>query len=231
MNLTRQLAWEFRLQKRYYFWATAAVITLVWVLLLGSLSDTVKAQWMPALIFADLSNIGLLFIAGCLYLERRQGTLYALAITPFRRSRWLLLKLISLTVLTAACALAIVLAAGGTVNWLLLIPAVLATALVFTLCGFLLALPFDDLLNYFLAMALSMIFLSLPLLDYFEVYPHWLYWLLPSQPVLILLVGSFHTVEVTSVIASMLLCVIWVCVLYILAARKFNRFVAMRPQQ
>ncbi|MCG8414530.1 MAG: hypothetical protein MI746_09975 [Pseudomonadales bacterium] len=231
MNLLAQLVWEFRLQKRYYFWATALVITVVWLLLLSSLNDDLKSQWMPALIFADLSNIGLLFIAGCLYLERRQGTLYALAITPFRRSRWLVLKLISLSVLTTLCALAIALFSGASVNWFLLVPAIIATALVFTLCGFLLALPFDDLLNYFLGMALTLTVLSLPLLDYFQVYPHWLYWLLPTQPVLQLLVGGFQPASAATISVSLLLCVVWIATLYFFAAKRFNRFVAMRPQQ
>lgn len=231
MSLLAQLVWEFRLQKRYYFWATAMVITFVWLLLLSSLSENVKTQWMPALIFADLSNIGLLFIAGCLYLERRQGTLYALAITPFPRSRWLLLKLLSLSVLTTLCALAIVVFSGASANWLVLLPAIVATALMFTLCGILLALPFDDLLNYFLGMALTLTVLSLPLLDYFEVYPHWLYWLLPTQPVLKLLVSGFQPASVTTITVSLLLCAVWVAVLYTLAVKRFSRFVAMRPQQ
>ncbi|MCY4265042.1 MAG: hypothetical protein OXE78_09310 [Gammaproteobacteria bacterium] len=71
MSLFRQLLWDLRLQKRYYFWAIALVISAVWLVLLINLNDSIRLRWLPALIFFDLSNIGLLFIAGCLYLERR----------------------------------------------------------------------------------------------------------------------------------------------------------------
>lgn len=230
MRLLTQLAWEFRLQKRYYFFATALVISAVWLVLLFSLSDAVKSRWMPVLIFADLSNIGLLFIAGCLFLERRQGTLYALAITPVSRGHWLTLKLISLGCLTSACALVIVGLSGISVQWWLLVPAVMVTAVLFTLCGFLVALPFDDILNYFLLMALSMIVLSLPLFEYFDVYSHWMFWLLPTQPLMQLLTNAFQPAAATATTISVLLAIAWIAVLFVIAQRQFGRFVAMRSQ-
>ncbi len=229
MSLFRQLLWDLRLQKRYYFWAIALVISAVWLVLLINLNDSIRLRWLPALIFFDLSNIGLLFIAGCLYLERRQGTLYALVISPVSCGRWLTVKLISLSLLTAACAILIVIFSGTAVNWLLLIPAVLANAAVFILCGFLLVLPFDDLLNYFTGMALALLILSLPLIGYFEIYVHWLYWLLPTQPVLVLLTAGFATIDSMSIAVSCLLCLGWVIVLYRLALQRFRKFIAERP--
>ena len=82
LNILKCLVWEFRIQWRYYFWLTGFVITAVWLALFLALDESVQVRWMPVLILVDLSNIGILFIAGLLYLERRQGTLYAYAIMP-----------------------------------------------------------------------------------------------------------------------------------------------------
>lgn len=230
MNFLTQLVWEFRLQKRYYFFVTAMIITVVWILLLITLNDEVKSRWLPVLIFADLSNIGLLFIAGCLYLERRQGTLYAIAITPVRRGQWLVLKLLSLSALTSACAVLIVGFSGVSVDWLQLLPAILVTAALFTLCGFLVALPFDDILNYFVLMALSLTVLGLPLFDYFDVYAHWLFWALPSQPVLNLLVAGFQPLTLEAYALNLALASVWIAALYSFSQHQFRRFIAVRPQ-
>ena len=58
------LSWDFRLQYRYYFWTVGLIVTGVWVLLLSALTEEASAQIIPALIFADIGQIGLIFIAG-----------------------------------------------------------------------------------------------------------------------------------------------------------------------
>lgn len=224
------LVWDFKLQFRYYFWATGVVVTLVWVGLLLTLSDEVIATWVPVLIFADIGNIGLIFIAGILYLERRQGTIYVAAIMPVSPATWLTLKLVSLAILCTACALVIVFFNSESVNWIRIVPAALLCAALFTSIGFLLAVPFDRIMNYFFGMALGLGVLNLPILDYLGIIEHPLMWLLPSQAAMQLLAGSFQEMSAPAFYGAALVLLGWIALLHWLGIRAYGRFVTERPQ-
>jgi fluoroquinolone transport system permease protein len=221
------LIWDFRLQARYYFWTTGIVVTVVWLLLLLTLTEAARVLWIPVLIFADICNIGLLFIAGILYLERRQGTLFATAIMPIPRGVWLATKVVSLTLLCSVCAIALVYFNVAAVNWLLVIPAILLNGVLFTSFGFLLACPFHKILNYFLAMALAIAVLNLPLLAYLGIFEHELMWLLPSQPALWLLAESFQNDPSDAFLPVLLILLAWIAVIHWLAVRLLERSIAV----
>ncbi len=222
------LNWEFRLQWRYYFWVVAAVVTVVWHLLLASLSSAAKLTWLPVLLFADISNIGLLFIAGSLILERQQGTLNAIAVMPVGTGLWLAGKLISLTCLTSACGLVLTALNLDAVAWLRVVPAIVLTAAFFTSAGFILACPFQNILNYFLAMALATSILSLPLLSYFAIADSPLFWLVPSYPTVLLLEQAFGDATGVGYLATLLVCLAWISLSHYLGIRLFHRCVAAR---
>jgi|TARA_B100000959_G_scaffold285026_1_gene358384 hypothetical protein len=67
----RILLWDFRLQYRYYFWTIALVVGAMWSGVLFALPEDIISIWLSMVIFADLSTIGVMFITGILYLERR----------------------------------------------------------------------------------------------------------------------------------------------------------------
>lgn len=225
-----RLLWEFKFQYRYYFWITGAVVTLMWLLLLSALSESVRATWLPVLIFADIGNIGLLFIAGILYLELRQGTVYVASIMPVPPASWLRMKLLSLSVLCGACALAMVYFYSESVNWLRIIPAALLSGALFTSLGFLLVAPFEKILNYFFGMAVGLTLLNIPMLDYLGIYSHELMWLLPTQPAMKLLAGSFHEMSNSAYALSMLVLAGWILLTHVLGVKAFQRIVCTRPQ-
>ncbi len=179
------------------------------------------------MIFADICNIGLLFIAGILYLERRQGTLFATAIMPVSSGVWLATKIVSLTLLCSLCAVALVYFNVETVNWLLVIPAILLSGALFTSFGFLLACPMRKILNYFLAMALAIAVLNLPLLAYLGIFEHQLMWLLPSQPALWLLAESFQNEPSDAFPWVVLLLLAWIALIHWLDVRLLKQSIAV----
>ncbi len=228
--LLASLWWDLRLQLRYYFWLVAVVVTVLWLALLLNVSDAVRASWIPVLIFTDLGNIGLLFIAGILYLERRQGTLYAVAVTPLSRQAWLSSKVLSLGLLSTVCALFIVLFNSANVVWWRILPASFVSGALFTSLGFLLVLPFDRIMNYFLGMGLGMMLLNLPILYYFDILPGMLMWALPTQPVLQLLAGSYQEMPLMEWVAYLLLSLVWLGISHAIGVKGLSRYIAMRPQ-
>ena len=224
------LKWDIRLQFRYYFWLVAAVVTVMWLAVLYVLPQSVVNTWVPVLIFADIGNIGLLFIAGILYLERRQGTIYATAVMPVSPGTWLTTKLLSLSLLCLACAIAIVALSTNSVTWLRLIPAALLCAGLFTSIGFLLAVSFDKIINYFFAMALVLIPLNLPVLDYLSIYQHDVLWVIPSQPAMWALAGSSQQMPTSTYLACIAATSGWLALSHWLGIRAFRKFIATRQQ-
>lgn len=219
------LRWDIKLQIRYYFWITAAVVSCVWLLLLLALTEQARALWIPVLIFADISNIGLLFIAGILFLERRQGTIYAAAVMPVSGGVWLAAKLLSLVLLCTVCAVVIVFFNVESVNWLRMIPAIVLTAALFTSLGFILACPFENIMNFFLVMALALGVLNIPLLAYLGIIESPLLWVFPTQASLWLLAGSLQEMSAVSFYSALLLLLAWLALFHWLGVKAFNRFI------
>ena len=226
----RILLWDFRLQYRYYFWTIALVVGAMWSGVLFALPEDIISIWLPMVIFADLSTIGVMFITGILYLERRQGTIYATAVMPASAGTWLSTKLFSLSLLCLACVIIIVLFTSNSVNWFRLIPAVVLTAATFASVGFLVAVQFDKLLNYFFAIALVFIPLNLPALDYFGIFSNEAMWLIPSEAAIWALAGSFQEMETSRFLGYLVLLILWLAVTHWLGIRAFRKFIATRQQ-
>ena len=229
-TILASLIWEFRLQFRYYFWLSGLVVTLVWLLLLLAVSEEAKVIWVPVLIFADIGNIGLLFIAGILYLERRQGTLYVSATLPVPPAHWLSLKLAGLTALCTVCGLAIVFFTDTTVDWWRIIPAAILSGALFTSIGFLLALQFERIMDYFLGMMPVLTLLNLPILHHLGILSSELMWLVPSHAVLQLLAGSFQDMPAARYVMALLVALAWTALCHWLGVRNLQRAIALRPQ-
>ena len=213
------LVWDFRIQFRYYFWTAAIVLSCVWLLLLSALDEETSAFWIPVLIFADISNIGVLFIAGILYLERRQGTLSAAAVMPVSTGVWLATKLTSLTVLCTLCGIALVFFNVEAVNWWRVIPAIFLCSGLFTGLGFLVACPIENIMNYFFAMVFALALLNVPIFGYMGIFEHWIMWIIPSQPAMLVLGASFQDSSDASYLVALAVLLGWIILVYYLGTR------------
>jgi fluoroquinolone transport system permease protein len=79
------LRWDVLLQARNgFYWATAFLVLVVGGLLLAA-PEGVRADsgvWVPALIAVNMQTTTFFFVAGLMLLERDEGTLAALAVSP-----------------------------------------------------------------------------------------------------------------------------------------------------
>jgi fluoroquinolone transport system permease protein len=92
------LRWDIVLQARNgFYWASGFVVLLVGGLLL-SVPDSVRADgpaWVPALLAVNLQITTFFFVAGLMLLERDEGTLTALAVSPFSPAAYLATRMIT----------------------------------------------------------------------------------------------------------------------------------------
>src|SRR5262245_7926586 len=105
------LRWDVVLQARNgFYWASAFLVVMLGALLLN-MPATARANaavWVPAIVAINLQITTFIFVAGLMLLERDEGILNALAVSPLSPSGYLAMRTFSLTALAAAETTAIV---------------------------------------------------------------------------------------------------------------------------
>ncbi len=230
-TLLSLFSWDCRMQYRYGFWLAGLVVTVVWAALLYPLPADLQRTWLPCVLYFDVATMGMMFVAGLLFFERKQGVIDALVATPLPTPTWLLSKLLSLTLLATvvACAL-VLLTIGWRAAWLRLVPAFALSAALFTLLGFLAAARYGNVTGFLTFFAIVGLPLALPVAYYFGVLRHPLLWLNPAQPTVVLIRQAFRpgAASPAELWASVLLAAGWTLLGLWLSARHFHRHVSWR---
>ena len=112
-RLLPTLLFDIKLQFRYGFFHVGAFMALVSLLILRLFSDENLEIILPALLLESFLITTFYFIAGLFLLEKGEGVLEALVVTPLRTGEYLGSKLIALTLLALAEAFVVVVASYG----------------------------------------------------------------------------------------------------------------------
>jgi fluoroquinolone transport system permease protein len=166
---------------------------VVWSALFSQVNDLVAHYLLPVMLNIDLSVFGFFFMAGLLYLEKGEGVLAALVVTPLRGWHYLVAKLVTLTTIGLLVSLVVVVVVHReAVNWPVLVGALVLNSLFFTLASFILAVRYDAI-NEFIIPAVCLLGLAqLPFFDSFGIWHGWPLYLLPFQASLLLVRGAFE---------------------------------------
>lgn len=224
--LASTIVWDVRLQFRQGLYFAALFVIVLWWAILSFLPQAARELFVPFAVFMDLSVFGLYFMAGMLYLERGERVLEALVVTPMPRYGYLLAKVISLTVLAMVISALMVLAVYGPgVRWGILLSGVALNSWLLILIGFILAARYEGISEFLIP---SMVFMApsqLPLLYYFGIWDHWLLYLVPTQPAMLLIEAAFRTPGPGVLAYSFGYLSVAVVVVTIWAMRVYARFV------
>jgi fluoroquinolone transport system permease protein len=220
---------DMRLQQRYGFLIAIGFSVLVWVALLLAFPFETRTNLAPAIIYLDLALVGYYFIAGLVFYERGEATIYALVITPLRFAEYLASKLITLTLLAIGIALALILLTYGLqANLLLVMLGTALMSLVALLVGFIAVAPFSSFSSYLIPSQLPALVLYLPIIPYLGLWDSPIFYLLPTHGALLLLRGAFSGIEPWQVAYAVLYSSLWIIGLVFIARRMFNRYVIGR---
>ncbi len=228
-RLLATLRLDSRLQFRYGFYYAGIFVAVLWLALLMNFSKDNMALLLPVFLLGNLAITTFYFMAGLVLLEKGEGTLEGLITTPLRTHEYLASKVATLTFLATAESLLIVLLAYGIQFRVVPILAGLITmSAILTLFGFIVIARYDSVTDFLLPSAFYTIWISLPVLDYFEIWPHWILYLVPSQAALLLMKAAFAPVEDWQLIYAVAYSVLWTALFYVWAQRRFLRFVIRR---
>lgn len=192
MRLTRAIWADMRFQLKQGFYLVYVLITIIYLILLSFLPKDVLSVALPLVVFSDPSVLGLFFIGGIIMLEKVQGVLSVLVVSPLRTIEYILSKVISLALVSVLAAFAITgFSQYETVNWLLLFFATILTSGIFTLCGIMVTAGCNTVNQYMLKVIPYMLLFVLPCFSLIGFPYSWLFTIIPSVAALRLMLGAY----------------------------------------
>lgn len=193
------LRWDVIVQARNgFYWASAFLIIIISALLLciPEGARTNSALWVPAVIAINLQITTFFFVAGLILLERDEGTLNALAVSPLSPSGYLAIRTVSLTGLAAAETIAIVWIGFGTGgSWSLILGGTVALGVIYTGFGAAVATRYDSVNALLLPASAFVALLLLPLLPHFGLAPRLPFFVHPLEPPMTLIRAGYGVID------------------------------------
>lgn len=127
---------DIRYQWRYGFYFIYAFMSVLYVVIIRLLPESWRETALIVTLLSDPALLGFFFIGGILQLERGEGLLDALFLSPLRPHEYALSKALSLGLVAAAAGLLVALGSGlPGVRYALLVPSMLIGSMCFTFIG------------------------------------------------------------------------------------------------
>jgi fluoroquinolone transport system permease protein len=163
---------DMRFQWKQGFFIIYLIVSFFYLLILSQLPHFIIDYALPIIVFSDPSVLGLFFIGGMVLLEKEQGVLQMLVVTPLTIKEYVLSKVLALTLVALMAGILITaVAAYNPVDYFTLIIGIILTSVFFTLLGFIISTKAKNLNAFFLHMMPWTALLMVPCVFY-VIYPH-----------------------------------------------------------
>lgn len=194
IQLLNQIKWQFLIFHRNNLLTMIIGIVALYVLLIYMIKDFADVEkFITLLIYNDPAVIGFVFIGISIMLEKDQQVLPAIFVTPLNLHFYLASRIAALSTIISLGALAMILVAkGASINLPLFLAGAFSTGILFCLMGIFVVSYTTEILHFMLRSIPLLIFMSLPLLNYFELTDLSFLKLFPVQGGLNLMVNSYR---------------------------------------
>jgi fluoroquinolone transport system permease protein len=222
---------DLRLQWRYGFYYAAVFSVILWEVVVFLIPDQLRQGAMPYIIFGDSVIIGFFFIAGAVFFEKGERTLFALLSTPVRFGHYLTGKLGTLALLSLVLAMFLVLVSyGADFAPIPLIVGIVLCTLLFLLAGLITAAPFPSMTDWLIPSTIVIAVMNIPLLFYSGLWEYAVFYVLPTTGSLLLLGSAFDQVELSGwqIAYALGYQLLWIAFLVYLARRVFDRYIVAK---
>lgn len=157
------LANDIRYQMKYGFYFLYAFISAIYIAALLIVPGEYKKAVASVIILTDPAMLGMFFIGGIWLLEKEEGLHGYWGISPLRPMEYILSKAVSLSVIsTAAAVLIVLLGLRGEAGYLSLLAAVFTGSGIFTVIGLTVATYARSVNHYLLIASPPAVFFSVP---------------------------------------------------------------------
>ena len=196
MRLVHAILADMRFQMKQGFYFVYVIITIMYLLILSFLPKDALSIALPLVVFSDPSILGLFFIGGIIMLEKAQGILMIIVVSPLRTMEYILAKVLSLAFISVLAAFVITgFSNYKSVNWLLLLISTILTSSIFTLIGIMINSGCQTVNQYMLKTIPYMLLFVLPCFSLIEFPYSYLFTIVPSVAALRLMLGAYLGIE------------------------------------
>ena len=221
MRLIAALKSDIRFQYKHGFYAVYTLITILYIIIMQKIPSGLLKDYTAALIvFSDPAMLGFFFIGGIIMLEKQQGIIDYLAVTPLSPEEYIKAKVATLGLLSIVASVLITLTTHfQEVNWPLLIVATATVSVFFTLYGFLVAAGCRTINQYFIRMIPFLILTVLPCFAVIGFPYSWVFNVLPNVAGLKLTIGAFLGISWQETLFYVTVISVWNWAIYTVALR------------
>ncbi len=229
MRLLSAIWHDIRFQFRHGFYYVYFFISLIYILILHLVPESVRDFAAVLVIFTDPAVLGFFFIGGIVLLEKGQNILERLFVTPLRIKEYFIAKLLSLTLIAVLASMGIlVFTFGSGFKLLPLLIGVILSSLFYTLLGLALVARSKNLNQYIMVSPFVMIVFVLPIVEYLGLFKTPLFYLLPGKGSLVLLTAIFQDVPLTELLLAVVNLVVWIGIGYQWARCWFHKYIILK---
>ncbi len=219
-------------QYRQGLYAVTLFLVAVFAVLLSLLPPGLReysAMIVPPFLAVNLIITTFYFTAAMVLLEKGEGMLPMLIVTPLRPWEYLASKSITLSLLALVETFLILLPFFGLdFSWLLLTTGAILLGAIYCLSGFTAVIRFGSINTFLLPSVLWVTILVLPLLSHFGLLPRWFFFWHPLEPGLTLARSAFSNSPGWQPLYGLIGSVFWIGMLLVLAGKGYERF-AVEP--
>lgn len=206
------------------FYLIYAIVTVLYLVILFSIPDSIRTELTAYLILSDTSIIGLTFMGALVLLEKQQGVLLSLFLTPVKLSSYLLAKAVSLTLIALLTSSIIGFVPGGlTHNWPATLVSVGLNSLFFSFLALGISARVDSLNDYLAGIMLGGLMMCLPIVLYF--YAPVISLFFPINAAIDLLFIGVNNQSLSLIILDVVVLTGWNVLAYRYAYSQFNKYV------
>ena len=105
MRILAAIRSDIKFQLKHGFYGIYAVVSIIYLIVLSFLPNEYLKYVLPTLIYSDPSGLGLFFFGGIVMLEKMQGIINYIVVTPLTTREYILSKVISLTLLAVVVSI------------------------------------------------------------------------------------------------------------------------------
>ncbi len=226
-RLVATLRLDAKLQARHKVYVIIIVFAILVAFAMRSVLTPEQLHFFMPLVTLMGVNLTTVFLVGVLLmLERGEGTLDVVLVSPLRPAEYLASKLITLTGLALVESVIIVGVGYGAdfaSGWLLL--AVFLRAGLGVALGVIVGVRYRSFTRFLIPAIATSIVLDLPIVWYLELWPSPLFYLWPAMPSLLLAKAAFLPVDSLQLVYACVYGVLAVGAALFWASRSMDRFV------
>jgi fluoroquinolone transport system permease protein len=223
--MLKLLIYDINIQWRSGYWSVYGVMGFLYILILLNIPVNVRDEVAIGIIFMDTSVLGLIFVGALVLLEKQQGVLQSMSVTPLKLNIYIYSKVISLTLLsTVISSLIWIISLWSFRGYGYILSGVVLSSVVFTIFGLGFTSGVTSFNQYLAKIFMGSLVFSIPVIP-FIIFPEMVWMIIfPTNAALNLFLqitkGYFSIVQIIDII----ILVIWIFVMLIFARKQFKKY-------